>query len=1047
MSLRVITTPYGRAAGEALRDEISRAKQESPLAPVTVIVPGNSVGIAVRRLLASGEMGPVSSAGVGLIGVNFLTSARLAELLAAARLAAAKRRPVSPPVVAAAVRRVLSADAGMFAPVAAHPATEEALVAATAELSDLDDAALSVLAARGERARDVVRIHRLVKRHLAAGWYDEHDLMRAACEVVGEGSPLVRELGTVVCHLPQRITAPVARLLRAVAERNDIVVIAGLTGKPLADAEVVAAVERLGGTIAPDASDIAPAHGTAVCSMSDADDEVRVIVRGIVDAMREGVPLERMAVVFGNAEPYARLLHDHLSLAGIAHNGVSVRTLAESVLGRTLLRLLALPDDDFRREDVCALMASAPLLDGRGELVEAAAWERISRDAGVVGGIAQWDARLARYVAGLGDPDPETEGAVRAQRARAVDLQRFIARLAADLERAPASWSDLAQWAREIIARWIGDEDARGSWSAFEREAARRVEAALERLAGLDSVEARPTVEVFRRSLALELEAARDRVGRLGEGLLVGPAVLALGVELDRLWVCGLAEGVFPGTPRDDPLLADADRAALGGELRLRSSRIADDHRALLAALANTTGARVLCFPRGDLRRNTEHVPSRFLLDTVEVLTGDRPLGSRLPVHEPWWTTVPSFVHGLTHAVFPPTRHELEVRAALAREPWIAAEPGLARGVALSRARRSAAFTRFDGNLSHLRERMAPWSPAADGVEVSATRLQMWASCPHAYFATYLLGLRAIERPEEIVQISPLERGSVMHLALDRFLAELIGEPGVGRPWSAAHRARLHEILRAACDAVEARGLGGRRLLWERARRQMHEQLEAFLDADTLYRDEHEAETVATELGFGRRDGTRPAIEIECSDGRTLHLSGSVDRVDRWRDGEYAVIDYKTGGQTAYAGLSHDDPLLGGQLLQLPIYAHAARSVFGLDRDAAIDSSYWFVKEPKTRRGYLVDLSVEAALDRALVAIVDGIETGMFVARAPAPGGWKTYVACPFCDPDALGTTDRHRDWLRKLPAPELAGYRELVGIVLPEKLSGDLPDELVDSR
>ncbi len=1035
MSLRVITTPYGRAASEALRGEVARAKQDSPLAPVTVVVPGNSVGVAVRRLLASGALGPVSNAGSGLIGVNFLTASRLAELLAAPRLAARKRRPVSPPVVAAAVRRVLATAAGMFAPVATHPATEEALVAAVWELSDLDDAALDLLGAQSERAREVVRIHRAVKDLLAPAWYDEHDLMRAACDVVREGGALVGELGTLVYHLPQRTTAPVAQLLRTIADRNELVVIAALTGAPKADADVITGIERLGASIDIEPNAVIPAVGTAVCSTSDADDEVRVIVRGIVDAMREGVPLERMAVVFGNAEPYARLLHDHLELAGIAHNGVSVRTLADSVLGRSLLRLLALADDDFRREDVCALIAGAPVLEGRGQLVEAAAWERISRDAGVVGGVAQWEARLERYARAQAprSDDDEAIAHADAERARASGLQRFVQRLAADIEGAPGSWRELTDWARGLVRRWIGDEDARAAWTPFEREAARRVDAALERLGGLDSVEAGPTLEVFRRSLTLELDAARDQVGRLGEGLLVGPAVLALGVELDRLWVCGLAEGVFPGSPRDDPLLADTDRVALGGQIRLRSARIADDHRALLAALANTTGARVLCFPRGDLRRSTEHVPSRFLLDTVESLTGSRPVGSALPLGEEWWTTVPSFVHGLTHAVFPPTRHELEVRAALAREPWIAADLGLARGMELARARRSRAFTRFDGNLAHLRERMADHSPAAAAVEVSATRLQMWASCPHAYFAHYVLHVDAIERPEEIVQLSALERGSVMHAALDRFLAEHIGQPGAGRPWSPAQRARFHEIMRAACDEVEARGLGGRRLLWERARRQMHDELDRFLDADATYRDEHGAETIATELGFGKRDPNRPAIEIACSDGRTLRLSGSVDRIDKWANGQFAVIDYKTGGQSSYKGLSHEDPLLGGQWLQLPIYAHAVRSALGLDRDIAVDSSYWFVKEPKTRLGYLVDEPVEKALDRALIAIVDGIERGMFVGRAPAPGSWKTYVECAYCDPDALGTTDRHRDWLRKATAPELAGYLELVGIELPE--------------
>src|SRR5207244_3187042 len=64
--VRVVASPYGRAAAEALRAEIARAKQASPLAPVTAVVPGNSVGVATRRLLASGELGPVSAVGAGV---------------------------------------------------------------------------------------------------------------------------------------------------------------------------------------------------------------------------------------------------------------------------------------------------------------------------------------------------------------------------------------------------------------------------------------------------------------------------------------------------------------------------------------------------------------------------------------------------------------------------------------------------------------------------------------------------------------------------------------------------------------------------------------------------------------------------------------------------------------------------------------------------------------------------------------------------------------------------------------------------------------------
>jgi len=1032
-SVRVVATPCGRAAAEALRVEISRAKGSSPLAPVTVIVPGNSVGVAVRRLLASGELGAVSGAGAGLIGVNFLTSYRLAELLAAPRLAAAGRRPVSTPVVAAAVRQVLATAPGpMFRRVASHPATEEALVRAHRELADLDEPALGVLERESPRAREVVRIHRLVKRHLGAGWYDEHDLMREAHELVEAGTPLLAELGTVICHLPQRVSPPSARLLQAVGARTRVVVIAGLTGVPKADAAVVAAVERLGGeagSIA--ASHITPAHATAVCSVSDPDDEVRVVVRGIVDAMREGVPLERMAVVFANNDPYARLAHDHLELAGIAHNGVSVRTLADSVLGRGLLRLFALPDDDYRRDDVFSLLASVPVLDGHGREVPAVEWERISRDAGIVGGVREWSARLQYYGTHLPDLEAE-DGSRRAnpRRERVRRLRQFVEELASDLAGAPGNWAGLAAWAHGLVARWIGDDDRRAAWSPFEQEAARRVEAALDRLGGLDAIDADPSLEVFRRSLALELDAARDQVGRLGEGVFVGSAALALGVELDRLWVCGLAEGVFPAPSRDDPLLADADRDALGGALAKRADRVPDEHRALLAVLAATTGPRVMCFPRGDLRRSTEHVPSRFLLDTVEALSGTRPTRGVFP-DEPWFTHVPSFVHGLTHCAFPATRHELDVRAALAGDPRIAAVPDVARSLEMVRARRSSAFTRFDGNLTHLGAQLAERSPAAPGVAVSATRLEMWAKCPHAYFVNYLLRVRPVERPEEIVQLTPIDRGNVVHKVLERFLEELIGVAGAGRPWTEEQRARLHAILREEFADVEARGVTGRRLLWARQCRQLHAQLDLFLDFDAGYRSGNGAETIATELAFGRPGAAHPPVPIVCSDGRTLRIIGSIDRVDRLADGRIAVIDYKSGSASAYQKLSHDDPLRGGTMLQLPIYAHAARELFPQHGDEPIDASYWFVlRDPKNPRGYPVDAPVEAALDHALRVIVDGIDNGVFVPRPRVPA-WAMFVECTYCDPDGLGTADLHREWTRKQGAAELADYTELLGLEL----------------
>src|SRR4029079_14665830 len=184
------------------------------------------------------------------------------------------------------------------------------------------------------------------------------------------------------------------------------------------------------------------------------------------------------------------------------------------------------------------------------------------------------------------------------------------------------------------------------------------------------------------------------------------------------------------------------------------------------------------------------------------------------------------------------------------------------------------------------------------------------------------------ERPEELIQLSPLEKGNIVHPTLEQILGELREQERLGRPWSAEQRTRLHEILAEQCDDIEARGLGGKRLLWERARRELDAQLAVLLDFDGGYRTEHGADTLATAFAFGR-DGSHPAVEIPLSDGRAVRIVGSIDRVDRFADGRLAVIDYKSGSTRNYTGVSHDDPLQGGSLLQLPIYAHAARHFLG----------------------------------------------------------------------------------------------------------------------
>ncbi|HET6775497.1 MAG TPA: PD-(D/E)XK nuclease family protein [Acidimicrobiales bacterium] len=1060
MPFQVATTAYGRPALAALRDAVAAAKGGDPLAPVTVVVASNHVGVTARRLLAAGALGPVTPGQVGVAAVGFVTAYRLAELLGSAALAAAGRRPVSTPVVAAALRRALDERPGIFAPVAAHPATEQALVAAYTELSDVSEDGWAALAAGGRRPRDVVRICRRARELLAPDWYDEADLTASAIAQVDAGTQagagagaggLAAELGHVVVHLPQDLLQRQAGLLAALARRVPATVIVGVTGRWGADAGVARSLARLGVEpppgLATAEAGAAPAatptplppppplpvsvESTRIVTASDADDEVRAAVRAVVDAARDGAPLDRIAILFGSAVPYGRLVHEHLAAAGIARNGAAVRPLAASALGRTLLDVLALADHDFRRADVMGLLARAA--EGSAD-APTAAWERITRQAGVVAGRSDWDNLLDRaahqsevQAAKLGDSADDRDLAAarfpRLQAERARRLRELVLALVdgvAAAQARPAPWAERVAWLRALVTLVAGGDVARRAWPADEVRAADKVDAALDRLATLDAVDGPAPLAVFRRTLEVELDADLGRVGRFGEGVLVGPLSFAVGLDLDLVIVVGMAEGTLPAPVHDDALLTDADRGRALGQLDLRRQRVGRDHRRVLAALA-AARRQVLCLPRGDLRASSARVPSRWLAEVASQLAGERvPTDAIVGFRAPWLEDVPSFAHAVRHRPFPATGQEYRLRAGARGAPDDRTE----QGAAVIRARRSPVFTRFDGNLAGV------GVPSPHDSVVSSTRLEGWAKCPFAYFAERLLEVAPVEDPAQQLEMSALVRGSLVHEVLEQFITEVVArpperQPGPDQLWSADDHALIRRIAQQLCDDYEGRGLTGRPVFWRRDRAQIVALADRFLFDDDAKRRAARSRPLAAEHTFGFGDGA-PPVEITLDDGRVLRFRGSADRIDVTDDGGLVVLDYKTGRADDYRRLSAENPDDGGTRLQLVVYAQAARAFAGRP-DAPVTSEYWFVSDRGgfSRLGYSVDDKVLAQVTTTLGTIVAGIERGAFPAHPIE--SFPPYIPCPYCDPDGMGVAELRRGWQAMRDDPGVVAYAELV--------------------
>jgi ATP-dependent helicase/nuclease subunit B len=788
---------------------------------------------------------------------------------------------------------------------------------------------------------------------------------------------------------------------------------------------------------------------TRFVTASDADDEVRAAVRAVVDAARAGTTLDRIAVLYASPEPYARLVHEQLDAAGVAANGAAVTSVAGWVAGRTLLGLLALPDGGFRRQDVFSWLAAAPLLHER-RFAPVTAWERLSREAAVVAGFEQWDRLLTgladkRDAAAAGyDADPDAF-AWKAERAReeagrARSLRGFVLQLAGELDDAaagPRRWGEHAVWAAGLLHRLLGGTNERGKWPPAERRGAERVELALARLGALDGVEGPVSLAVFTRTLALELESDLGRVGRFGDGVLVGSVAMGIGLDLDLVVVLGLAEGSFPARPRDDSLLPDHERRAAGGELPLRRALVERQHRQLLAALAGAHH-QTLGVPRGDLRRSAERVPSRFALELASVLE-DRRIGSGgLDARLGCVDHVASFDAGLRRLEFPATGQEHRLRAMLATgaDAVAAGDPVLAAGTELVAARRSHRFTRFDGNVADL---LVP-SPV-DRV-TSTSRLEKWAGCPLDYFFGHVLGVAAVDNPEETLKITPIDWGNLVHGALEIFIREVLArpedqQPRPEQPWPAADRARLLEIGAAEWETYQADGRTGRPIFWRRDKSNVAADLTRFLHEDDLNRARHGSRPIAAELAFGFSDSDLGPVPLTLPDGRVVQFWGRADRVDLGENGTLHIVDYKTGSAFGFDALTEEDPVAAGRKLQLAVYGIAAR-LHAATPDAPVQADYWFVSKKGgfKRYGYRVTAEVLAKASAVIGTIVGGIEHGVFPAHPDDASTRPSRFRCRACDPDGLGIVDLRRAWDHKRDDPALAPYAELaepLDAVLPE--------------
>jgi len=621
----------------------------------------------------------------------------------------------------------------------------------------------------------------------------------------------------------------------------------------------------------------------------DARTEIRLVARQIKRLYRESAAhYSDFCVIVRHVGSYEKLIEAVFDDYGIPVLVHERKKMIENAIMRFLRRLCAVFADDWKPEDVFALLGSSLPTGLSAE--EVSALEAAAQAENLSAGRTSWEALsknpstgepARRALAVLFEYENELLGAPSAQAAciRTKALAQKLAGASPDRD-----FSAALRALDRLLTHLRGGREGPFSAAYFFDRLAEGLEGALYSV----KIPDRNRVQVY-------------------------DIVMALPKEYKNVFMVGLLEDHFPALIQEDPLLKDAERRVLNREdvfFEERAERRNGERYFFYMALTRAKERLFLSYPLFD-DQGRPTLPSFYITEARKCFSEIATQRWADQIEDPdECETAQEADAGVLNALFSDlSRKWMSQWASIARDR-IQKQP-LKSAVTSVKGPSEASLSTVEAKR-FFRSIRGPFS---------ATQLETFSICAFRYFAGKVLRLNEPSEGHD-----EREMGRLLHKALERYYFGLPArdrESGSFLKNLEAMKQGLTRILEEKMQKSHLQKIGmyRRRVYFE----SMRKTLEQFADDEKAYFERRDLVPTHFEFDFGRDPKGVPAYRVRAG-SETIELRGQIDRIDVDRDGRALVIDYKRSARE----LSLKDKLATGLEFQLPIYLLAVRDLLRL---------------------------------------------------------------------------------------------------------------------